>query len=92
MRHLATAVAVLVLIASPALATTPDILINGGTLDYDYVGATSGHFGSSGALVADPPVEGTAATTYVLDGLNYLVVTGALEDGTNFVDGGTAFG
>ena len=92
MNRLATILFGLALVATPALATTPDILINGGTMDHDYQeisgGSVSGHFGSSGSLAEAPPNEGTAATTYVLDGLNYLTVVGALEDGSNYVDGG----
>jgi len=88
MKRLATTLFAVLLLTSPGLATVPDTLINGGTLDFDYVGNVNGHFGSTGSLVADPATQGTAATTYVLDGLNYLVVVGALEDGTNFVDGG----
>lgn len=88
MRNIATILFGLVLFSSPALATDPDILINGGTMDFDYVGTVGGHFGSNGSLVEAPVSQGTAATTYVLDGLNYLVVVGALEDGANFVDGG----
>jgi hypothetical protein len=92
MNRLATILFGLALVATPVFATTPDILINGGTMDFDYQeisgGSVSGHFGSSGSLVEAPPGEGTAATTYVLDGLNYLTVVGALEDGSNFIDGG----
>jgi hypothetical protein len=91
MNRLVPALITALLVSVPAFATTPDILINGGTLDFDYqqvpAGPITGHFGSSGSLVADPPDEGTAATTYVLDGLNYLTVVGALEDGVNFIDG-----
>ena len=71
------------LLAGPGLATTPDILINGGTFDFDFQqmpsGPIAGHFGSLN--------EGTAATTYVLNGFNYLTVIGAVEDGVNFIDG-----
>lgn len=88
MNRIATTVLALLLLAAPGFATTPDTLINGGTLDFDLSGFLNGHFGSVGSLVADPATEGTAATTFVLDGLNYLVVVGALEDGANFVDGG----
>jgi hypothetical protein len=90
MKRLATPLLALLLFASPGLATVPDTLLNGGSLDFDFAGFVNGHFGSTGSLVADPATEGTAATTFVLDGLNYLVVVGALEDGSNsnFVDGG----
>ena len=92
MRTLATILFGLAFLSSPVSATVPDILINGGTEDFSYQqfpsGPIVGTFGSSGSLIADPATEGTAATTYVLDGFNYLTVVGALEDGANFVDGG----
>ncbi|MBZ0267930.1 hypothetical protein K8I85_07230 [bacterium] len=88
MKRLATTLFAILLFTSPGLATVPDTLINGGNLDFDFVGNVNGHFGSTGSLVAAPATEGTAATTFELDGLNYLVVVGALEDGANFVDGG----
>ena len=78
MKRLATTAFALLLFASPGLATTPDLLLNGGTLDFDYVGAVNGSFASDGEIEADPEAEGTAATTYVLDGLDYLTVVGAV--------------
>jgi len=88
MRGIATVLLGLTLVASPALATVPDILLNGGTMDFDYLGAVGGHFASTGTIVEAPTAQGTAATTYELDGLYYLTVVGALEDGANFTDGG----
>jgi hypothetical protein len=92
MRLMATSLFALLILAAPVLATTPDILINGGTMDFLYNevpgGSINGTFGSSGSLVADPPDQGTAATTYELNGLNYATVVGAVDDGANFIDGG----
>lgn len=91
MKRFATILLTLSFLATSALATDPDILINGGTVDFDYAqvpsGPITGHFGSDGSLVAAPVNEGSAATTYLLDGMHYLTVVGAIEDGTNFVDG-----
>jgi hypothetical protein len=91
MKGLTTVLLSLTFLATATLATEPDILINGGTVEFDYLQVPSptvaGHFGSDGSLAADPPNEGTAATTYVLDGLHYLTVIGAVENGTNFIDG-----
>jgi len=92
MKQRATVFLVLLSLCSPALASGPGFLINGGTMDFDYLqvppGSINGHFGSSGSLVDVPATEGTAATTFVLNGVNYLAVVGATENGTNFVDGG----
>jgi len=92
MKQKATVLLALLSLVSPALASGGDILINGGTLDFDYLqvppGSINGHFGSAGSLVDVPATEGTAAATFVLDGVHYLTVVGALENGTNFVDGG----
>ncbi len=91
MKIFATALCGLALFAAPGFATGPDILINGGNMDFDFQefpsGPITGHFASVGEIVAAPAGSGTAATTYVLDGTNYLTVVGALEDGLNFYDG-----
>jgi hypothetical protein len=95
MKMVATTVIALFVFSFPAFATgpVPDIFINGGTMDFQYNqtggpgGPISGSFSSDGVLAHDPPNEGTAATTYVLDGVNYATVVGAIEDGANYTDG-----
>lgn len=93
MKQTATIFFTLLMFAVPVLGGTPPCatLLNGGTMDFAYTnssGSISGFFSSNGVINDVPPVEGTAAATFVLDGTNYLVVVGALEDGANFVDGG----
>jgi len=92
MKHLATRLGALLALASPALGNPTAVVLNGGTMDFDYLevppGSINGSFTSNGIIVDAPPVEGTAAATFELDGSHYAVVVGALEDGANFVDGG----
>jgi hypothetical protein len=93
MKQRATVLFALLTFAAPAMGGIPCAdLLNGGTMTFDYVeappGPINGSFSSDGVIVDAPPVEGTAAATFVLDGTNYAVVVGALEDGLNFVDGG----
>jgi hypothetical protein len=92
MKTLTTTVLALFILSGSALATLePDFLINSGAMAFDYAqvpsGPVSGHFSSDGMLAHDPPNEGTAATAYVLDGVHYLTIIGAMEDGTNYTDG-----
>ncbi|MBZ0267908.1 hypothetical protein K8I85_07120 [bacterium] len=59
------------------------------SFNYQQVGGgIAGNFTSVGGLSGTPVTEGTIATTFVLDGLNYLLVLGAVEDGIEFRDAG----
>lgn len=91
MRILATSI-IAALLAVPSAFACTDTQINGGTLQFDYAevsgGPIAGSFLSDGSLVLAPPNEGTAAATYSLDGLEYLVVIGGIDNGSNFVDVG----
>jgi hypothetical protein len=91
MKQRATLLLGLLCLASPTFAN-PTLLLNGGTMDFDYMevppGSVNGHFSSNGVIVKAPPIEGTAAATFELDGDFWAVVVGAVEDGANFVDGG----
>ena len=92
MKQRATLLFSILALAAPAFGNPTAVILNGGTMDFDYLevppGSTNGSFSSDGTIVDVPPVEGTAAATFVLDGVNYAVVVGAVEDGANFVDGG----
>ena len=91
MKTIATALLALLFVTSMASAQCYDLLLDNGTMGFDYQqpgGGIAGNFVSLGGLVGNPPTEGTAAATFVLDGINYLVVIGAVEDGANFRDGG----
>jgi len=89
MRPLATSLLFLFAASAPVLACT-DTQINGGTMSFVYSqvggGPISGSFLSDGDLQLDPPNMGTAAATYTLDGLEYLVVVGGFDNGTSFTD------
>jgi hypothetical protein len=91
MKLLATSIAALLLTVPPAFSCT-DTQINGGTLEFDYSqtggGPIAGSFFSDGSLVLDPANQGTAAATYSLDGLEYLVVVGGVDNGSDFADVG----
>jgi hypothetical protein len=94
MKKMTTSAIALLLLSFPAFADGPgpDILLNGGTMDFDYTqvppGPVTGHFSSDGVLSHDPPNEGTAALTYALDGVHYATIVGATDDGLNYTDGG----
>jgi hypothetical protein len=79
------------MLAAPVLACT-DPPINGGTFEFEYAqfpsGPINGSFLSTGSVVLDPVNEGTASATFELDGVQYLVVVGAVEDGATFTDVG----
>jgi len=91
MKSLATVLFALLLVPALAAADCYDLLLDHGTMSFDYQqigGGISGSFVSVGGLSGTPVTEGTIATTFVLDGLNYLLVLGATEDGTEFTDAG----
>ncbi|MEZ5064970.1 MAG: hypothetical protein R3B81_09550 [bacterium] len=91
MKATATGLFAFVLAAAPAFACT-DTQINGGNLQFGYAqtggGSIAGSFVSDGDIVLDPANEGSASATFSLDGLEYLVVLGAVTDGSNFTDVG----
>jgi hypothetical protein len=94
MKMMATTAIAFLLLSIPSFADgpEPDIMINGGTMTFEYTqvppGPVNGQFSAKGILVHDPPNEGVAGTTYLLDGTYYATVVGALEDGANYTDGG----
>lgn len=91
MKSTATALLVLLLVPALAAATCYDLLLDHGTMSFDYQqvgGGISGNFVSVGGLSGTPPTQGTIAATFPLDGLNYLLVLGAVEDGAEFRDAG----
>lgn len=91
MKSTATVLLALLLVPALAAADCYDLLLDHGTMSFDYEqvgGGINGSFLSVGGLSGTPVTEGTIAATFVLDGLNYLLVLGAVEDGTEFRDAG----
>ncbi len=91
MKTITTVLLTLLFVTSMASAECYDLLLDNGTMSFDYAevgGGINGSFLSVGGLVGDPPTQGSAAATFELNGTFYLVVIGAVEDGVDFRDGG----
>jgi hypothetical protein len=91
MKSMATVLLALLLVPALASADCYDLLLDHGTMSFDYEqvgGGISGNFVSVGGLSGTPVTQGTIAVTFQLDGLNYLLVLGAVEDGVEFRDAG----